>query len=92
MRALLHPRRAVSARSAQCPHSPSARHVGLYLARRYEEARAANAEAISLEPDLQGGTMSTRWLAYYAARNFESARVTCENEAELTGYVSGVSR
>jgi serine/threonine-protein kinase len=57
---------------------------GLYLAHRYEEARAANAEAISLDPDL------LRAYAYagvtdYQLGNFAGARATCETRPDYWG-------
>jgi tetratricopeptide (TPR) repeat protein len=57
---------------------------GLYLAHRYEEARAANAEAISLDPDL------LRAYAYsgvtdYQLGNLAGARATCEARPDYWG-------
>ena len=49
----------------------------LYAARRYEEAVAAFAEVISLEPDFKV-TYGERGLAYYGLGDLESARASCE--------------
>jgi tetratricopeptide (TPR) repeat protein len=48
----------------------------LYAARRYEEAVAAFAEVISLEPDFKS-TYGERGLAYYGLGDLESARASC---------------
>jgi TolB-like protein/cytochrome c-type biogenesis protein CcmH/NrfG len=52
----------------------------LYAARRYDEALAAYAQVISLDPD-QKATYAYRALAYYAVGNFQSARSICESKA-----------
>jgi tetratricopeptide (TPR) repeat protein len=57
---------------------------GLYLAHRYEEARAANAEAISLEPELLRAH-EFRGLADYQLGDLEDARVTCEARPNYWG-------
>jgi len=49
----------------------------LYEARRYEEAVAAYAELISLEPGFKG-TYAARGLAYYGLGALQSARASCE--------------
>ena len=67
---------------------------GLYLAHRYEEARAANAEAISLEPELLRAH-EFRGLADYQLGDLEDARVTCEarpNDRELSGVLRWPTR
>ena len=48
----------------------------LYAARRYQEAVAAFAEVISLEPDYRS-TYGERGLAYYGLGDLESARASC---------------
>jgi TolB-like protein/Flp pilus assembly protein TadD len=50
---------------------------GLYLAHRYEEARAANAQAISLNPDLLRA-YEYSGLTDYQLGNLAAARTTCE--------------
>jgi serine/threonine protein kinase/Flp pilus assembly protein TadD len=49
----------------------------LYVARRYEEAVAALAELISLEPEFKQ-TYGLRGLAYYGLGDLQSARASCE--------------
>jgi TolB-like protein/lipoprotein NlpI len=49
----------------------------LYVARRYEEAAAALAELISLEPEFKQ-TYGLRGLAYYGLGDLQSARASCE--------------
>jgi TolB-like protein/DNA-binding winged helix-turn-helix (wHTH) protein/lipoprotein NlpI len=49
----------------------------LYVARRYEEAVAAFAEVISLEPDFKL-PYPERGLAYYGLWDLQSARASCE--------------
>src|ERR1700722_11265971 len=53
----------------------------LYTARRYEEAVAAFAEVISLDPDLKG-TYGQRGLAYYGLGDLERARASCETKRD----------
>jgi len=53
----------------------------LYAARRYEEAVAAYAEVISLEPDYKQ-TYGVRGLAYYGLGDLESARASCETKPD----------
>ena len=53
----------------------------LYLARRYEEAVAAFAEVIRLEPEYKE-TYGRRGFAYYALGNLQSARTSCETKPE----------
>ena len=50
--------------------------LALYAGRRYQEAIAAFAEAISLEPDF-GDTYGDRGLAYYGLGDLQSARASC---------------
>jgi TolB-like protein len=57
---------------------------GLYLAHRYEEARAANAEAISLDPELLRA-YEFRGLTDYQLGDLEDARVTCEARPNFWG-------
>jgi TolB-like protein len=54
----------------------------LYAARRYEEAIAAFAEVISLDPDYKG-TYGWRGLAYYGLGDLESARASCETKPDF---------
>ena len=49
----------------------------LYIARRYEEAVAASADLIRLEPDIKQ-TYALRGLAYYGLGDLQSARASCE--------------
>jgi TolB-like protein/Flp pilus assembly protein TadD len=53
----------------------------LLAARRYEEAAAAFAEVISLEPDLKQ-TYGYRGLAYYGLGDLERARASCETKPD----------
>ena len=53
----------------------------LYAARRYEEAVAASAEVISLDPNLPD-TYGFRGLAYYGLGDLESARASCETKPD----------
>ena len=53
----------------------------LYAGRRYEEAVAAFAEVISLDPDLKG-TYGQRGLAYYGLGDLERARASCETKRD----------
>jgi TolB-like protein/tetratricopeptide (TPR) repeat protein len=53
----------------------------LYTARRYEEAVAAFAEVISLEPDYTA-TYGERGLTYYGLGDLESARTSCETKRD----------
>ena len=61
-------------------------HLGLgqalYPARRYEEAVAAFAEGISLDPDFKG-TYGERGLAYYGLGDLERARASCETKPDF---------
>jgi TolB-like protein len=69
------------------PLSPVTHHLlgfGLYLARRFEEARAANAEAISLDPGF-GRAYEFSGLSDYLLGNLDRARVTCEKRPEYWG-------
>ena len=56
----------------------------LYAARRYEEAVAAFAEVISLEPDYKE-TYAYRGLAYYGLGDLQSARASCETKRDYWG-------
>jgi TolB-like protein/Flp pilus assembly protein TadD len=51
----------------------------LYAARRYEEAATAYAEGIRLNPDYTE-PYTDRGLAFYALRDFERARASCETK------------
>ena len=53
----------------------------LYAARRYEEAAAAFAEVISLDPDFKG-TYGHRGFAYYGLGDLERARASCETKPD----------
>jgi tetratricopeptide (TPR) repeat protein len=53
----------------------------LYAARRYEEAVAAFAEVISLEPDFKAN-YGERGLAYYGLGDLERARASCETKPD----------
>ena len=53
----------------------------LYSARRYEEAVAAFAEVISLEPDFKS-SYGERGLAYYGLGDLKSARASCESQPD----------
>jgi TolB-like protein/lipoprotein NlpI len=57
---------------------------GLYLAHRYEEARAANTEAISLDPDLLRA-YEYRGLTDYQLGDLAGARATCEARPNYWG-------
>jgi len=54
----------------------------LYRARRYLEAVAAFAKAISLAPDLKSN-YGQRGLAYYGLRDLQSARASCETTPDF---------
>jgi TolB-like protein len=56
----------------------------LYAARRYEEAVAAWAEVISLDPAYKD-TDVWRGLAYYGLGDLESARTSCETQPDYWG-------
>jgi TolB-like protein/tetratricopeptide (TPR) repeat protein len=53
----------------------------LYAARRYEEAVAAFAEVISLDPDYKA-SYGQRGLAYYGLGDLQSARASCETKPD----------
>lgn len=53
----------------------------LYIGRRYEEAVAALAEVISLEPGYKA-TYGQRGLAYYGLGDLERARASCESKPD----------
>jgi TolB-like protein/Flp pilus assembly protein TadD len=53
----------------------------LYVAHRYEEAVAAYAEVISLDPDYKA-TYAFRGLAYYGLGDLKSARASCETKPD----------
>jgi TolB-like protein len=55
--------------------------LALYLARRYEEAAAAFAEVISLDPDYKE-TYGDRGFAYYGLGDLERARASCETKPD----------
>ena len=57
---------------------------GLYLAHRYEEARAANQEAISLDPGLLRA-YEYSGLTDYQLGHFAAARDTCEAKLDYWG-------
>jgi TolB-like protein/tetratricopeptide (TPR) repeat protein len=61
--------------------SHSALGQALYEARRYEEAVAAFAEVISLDPDFKGN-YAERGLAYYGFGDLKSARASCETKPD----------
>jgi TolB-like protein/tetratricopeptide (TPR) repeat protein len=63
------------------PGSHSALGQSLYFARRYEEAVAAFAEVISLEPEYTA-TYGRRGVAYYGLGDLESARASCETKPD----------
>jgi TolB-like protein len=63
------------------PPSHGALGRALYVARRYDEAIAAFAEVISLDPDYTK-TYGNRGLAYYGLGDLESARVSCETKPD----------
>jgi tetratricopeptide (TPR) repeat protein len=56
----------------------------LYAARRYEEAVAAFAGVISLEPNFKA-TYAERGLAYYGLGDLERARASCETKPDDWG-------
>jgi TolB-like protein/tetratricopeptide (TPR) repeat protein len=64
--------------------SHSALGRALYAARRYREAAAAHAEAISVNPDFQSA-YGERGLAFYAVGDLERARATCETKRDDWG-------
>jgi TolB-like protein/tetratricopeptide (TPR) repeat protein len=53
----------------------------LYAARRYDEAVAAFAEDISIDPDFKA-TYAERGLAYYGLGDLQSARASCETKPD----------
>jgi TolB-like protein/Flp pilus assembly protein TadD len=53
----------------------------LYAGRRYEEAVAAYAEVISLDPDFKTAH-AERGFAYYGLRDLQSARASCETKPD----------
>jgi tetratricopeptide (TPR) repeat protein len=53
----------------------------LYTARRYEEAVAAFAEVIRLDPDFKAA-YADRGFAYYGLGNLQSARASCETQPD----------
>jgi TolB-like protein/tetratricopeptide (TPR) repeat protein len=53
----------------------------LYTARRYEDAVAAFARVISLDPDLKSA-YGDRGLAYYGLGDLQSARASCETKGD----------
>jgi TolB-like protein/tetratricopeptide (TPR) repeat protein len=61
--------------------SHSAVAQALYFARRYEEAVAAFAQVISLEPEYTA-TYGRRGIAYYGLGNLQSARASCETKPD----------
>ena len=58
--------------------------AALNTARRYEEAVAAYAEVISVEPDFKE-TYGARGLAYYGLGDLQSARLSCETQPDDWG-------
>jgi len=64
---------------ARASHSVLGR--ALNTARRYEEAVAAFAEVISLDPDFKA-TYGDRGLAYYGLGDLERARASCETKPD----------
>ncbi len=64
---------------ARASHTARAR--ALYIARRYEEAVAAFAEVISLEPGFTD-TYGERGFAFYGLGDLQSARASCETKPE----------
>ena len=62
-------------------HSHYGLGVALYFARRYEEAVAALAEAISLEPD-HTNSYGIRGLSFYGLGDLEYARASCETKRD----------
>src|SRR6202035_2076503 len=73
------PRAVVLNPPARESHSVLSR--ALYAARRYEEAVAAFAEVISLDPDFKV-TYGERGLAYYWLGDLQSARASCETKPD----------
>jgi TolB-like protein/Flp pilus assembly protein TadD len=61
--------------------SHSALSRALYTARRYEEAVAAFAGVVSLDPDFKS-TYGERGLAYYVLGDLQSARAACETKRD----------
>jgi tetratricopeptide (TPR) repeat protein len=61
--------------------SHSALGQSLYYARRYEEAVAAFADVISLEPEYKA-TSGRRGFAYYGLGDLQSARASCETQPD----------
>ncbi len=53
----------------------------LYVARRYEEAAGAFAEAVSVAPDFKA-TYTERGLAFYGLGDLERARASCETKPD----------
>ncbi|MDP9011462.1 MAG: TIR domain-containing protein [Pseudomonadota bacterium] len=64
---------------SRAAHSALSR--ALYAARSYQEAVAASAEVISLEPDYKT-TYGERGLAYYGLGDLERARASCETKPD----------
>ena len=64
---------------SRATHSALSR--ALYAARSYQEAVAASAEVISLEPDYKT-TYGERGLAYYGLGDLERARASCETKPD----------
>jgi TolB-like protein/tetratricopeptide (TPR) repeat protein len=64
---------------SRASHTALAR--SLYVTRRYEEAVAAFAQVISLEPGFKA-TYGERGLAYYGLGALQSARASCETEPD----------
>ncbi|MHB8478182.1 MAG: TIR domain-containing protein [Steroidobacteraceae bacterium] len=64
---------------SRATHSALSR--ALYAARSYQEAVAASAEVISLEPDYKT-TYGERGLAYYGLGDLESARASCQTKPD----------
>jgi TolB-like protein len=56
----------------------------LYVAHRYEEAVAALAEVISLDPDYKD-TYAFRGFAYYGLGDLQRARASCETQPDYWG-------
>ena len=56
----------------------------LYVAHRYEEAVAALAEVLSLDPDFTD-TYTLRGFAYYGLGDLQSARASCETQPDYWG-------
>jgi TolB-like protein/Flp pilus assembly protein TadD len=64
---------------SRATHSSLSR--ALYISRRYREAVAAFAEAISLDPDFKV-TYGERGFAYYGLGDLQSARASCETKPD----------